>query len=131
MASVVVSLTCTFSNSIQQKHFSAMKTNATEDKIKSTINYTWIIKHFAFLMFLALLAIIYIANGHWADNTIRDINVTQKQVKDMEYEYKNLKSLEMYRSRESQVTQAAASLGLKPATEPPVKLEVETSTKKF
>jgi hypothetical protein len=129
MSSVVVSLTCTFGNSIQQKTFSAMKTNA-EDKIKSTINYTWIIKHFAFLMFLALLAIIYIANGHWADNTIRDINVTQKQVKDMEYEYKNLKSLEMYRSRESQVTQAAAALGLKPAATPPVKLEIETSTTK-
>ncbi|MEP6684055.1 MAG: FtsL-like putative cell division protein [Parafilimonas sp.] len=105
-----------------------MKENITQDKINSTVNYTWIIKHFAFLMFLALLAVIYIANGHWADSTIRDINVTQKQVKDMEYEYKNLKSLEMYRSRESQVTQAAASLGLKPATVPPVKLELETST---
>ncbi|MBV9960675.1 MAG: hypothetical protein JO072_00380 [Parafilimonas sp.] len=94
------------------------------------IKYTWIIKHFAFLMFLALLAVIYIANGHWADNTLREINVTAKQVKDMEYEYKNLKSLEMYRSRESQVTQAAGALGLKPAGEPPVKLEVRTSTTK-
>ena len=81
-------------------------------------------------MFLALLAIIYIANGHWADNTIRDINVTAKQVKDMEYEYKNLKSLEMYKSRESQVTQAAASLGLKPPAVPPVKLEMESLTTK-
>jgi hypothetical protein len=88
------------------------------------INYTWIVKHFGFLLFLALLAVVYIANGHWADKTIREINISQKQVKDMEYEYKNLKSLEMYRSRESQVVQAAASLGLKPATEPPVKLEV-------
>ena len=78
-------------------------------------------------MFLALLAIIYIANGHWADNTMRDINTTTRQVKNMEYEYKNLKSLEMYRSRESQVTQAASALGLKPAAEPPVKLEVEKS----
>ena len=76
-------------------------------------------------MYLALLAVIYIANGHWADNTMREINITQKQVKDMEYEYKNLKSLEMYRSRESQVMQAASAMGLKPAAEPPVKLEVE------
>ena len=102
-----------------------MKTRSTQNRLAS-INYTWIIKHFVFLMFLALLAVIYIANGHWADNTMRDINITQKQVKDMEYEYKNLKSLEMYRSRESQVTQAAAALGLKPAAEPPVKLEMET-----
>ena len=83
-------------------------------------------------MFLALLGVIYIANGHWADKTIRDINITQKKVKDMEYEYKNLKSLEMYRSRESQVVEAAAALGLKPATTPPVKLEVTpASTVKF
>src|SRR5436305_12676121 len=100
----------------------------TLNKIKSAINYTWIIRHFAFLMFLALLAVIYIANGHWADNTMREINITAKQVKDMEYEYKNLKSLEMYRSRESQVIQAAAALGLKPATTPPVKLEIQTSS---
>jgi hypothetical protein len=105
-----------------------MNKNVTQNKIRSAINYTWILKHFSFLMFLALLAIIYIANGHWADNTIRDISVTAKQVKDMEYEYKNLKSLEMYKSREFQVTQAAASLGLKPAAVPPVKLEMESST---
>ncbi|HEX5153889.1 MAG TPA: FtsL-like putative cell division protein [Parafilimonas sp.] len=93
---------------------------------RSFINYTWIVKHFAFLMFLSALAVIYIANGHWADNTIRDINITAKQVKDMEYEYKNLKSMEMFRSRESQVTQAAAALGLKPPAEQPVKLEIRT-----
>src|SRR6478736_1127153 len=93
---------------------------------KSLVNYNWIVKHFVFLLFLASLAIIYIANGHWADNTIRDINVTAKQVKDMEYEYKNLKSIEMYRSRESQVTQAAAALGLKPPATPPVKLIIDS-----
>ena len=108
------------------------KTNNMNANIKSTstINYTWIVKHFGFLLFLALLAVIYIANGHWADNTIRDINITQKQVKEMEYEYKNLKSLEMYRSRESQVTQAAAALGLKPAATPPVKLELTKNINK-
>ena len=96
---------------------------------RSLIRYRWIIRHFTFLMFLALLAVIYIANGHWADKTIRSINVTAKQVKNMEYEYKNLKSLEMYRTRESQVTQAAAALGLKPATVPPVKLVIDTVNK--
>jgi len=44
----------------------------------------------------------------------------------MEYEYKNLKSIEMFRSRESQVTQAAAALGLKPPVEQPVKLQIKT-----
>ena len=104
-----------------------MNLNNSENKIKSAVNYSWILKHFAFLMFLALLAVIYIANGHWADNTIRDIDATAKQVKDMEYEYKNLKSLEMYRSRESQVMQAAGAMGLKPLAEPPEKLEIQNT----
>ena len=97
---------------------------------KSLVNYNWLVKHFGFLLFLAMLAVIYIANGHWADNTIRDINITQKQLKEMEYEYKNLKSLEMFRSRESQVTQAAAALGLKPGVTPPVKLIMDSTENK-
>ena len=105
-----------------------MNIENSKGKIKTAVNYGWILRHFSFLMFLALLAVIYISNGHWADNTIRDINVTARQVKEMEYEYKNLKSLEMYRSRESQVMQAAGELGLKPASEPPVKLEIQQST---
>ena len=107
-----------------------MDLNNSKNKIKSTVNYSWIIKHLSFLMFLAMLAVVYIANGHWSDNTIRDINATARQVKDMEYEYKNLKSLEMYRSRESQIMQAAGALGLKPSNEPPEKLEIETSSAK-
>lgn len=110
--------------------FSKKTETAKTTSGKAWINYAWIVKHFGFLLFLAMLAVIYIANGHWADDTIRDINITAKQVKDMEYEYKNLKSLEMYRSRESQVTQAAAALGLKPGATPPVKLVIDSTANK-
>ena len=72
-----------------------------------------------------MLAIVYIANGHWADTMLRDISKTGKEVKEKEYEYKSLKSIEMYKNRESQVVQAAAPLGLKPAQEPPVTIEVK------
>ncbi len=87
---------------------------------KRMVNYKWIIHHLPFFLFLALLAILYIANGHWADKTIRNINSTARQVKNMEYEYKTLKSLEMFRSRESQIIKAAQPLGLNPATEQPI-----------
>ena len=112
--------------SLFRKKDQSLNTGAQKASGKSLVNYNWIVKHFGFLLFLAMLAVIYIANGHWADNTIRDINVTAKQLKEMQYEYKNLKSLEMYRSRESQVTQAAAALGLKPAEMPPVKLIIDS-----
>ncbi len=91
-----------------------------KSSFKLSLNYGWIVKHLPFLLFLALLAIIYIANGHWADKTIRNINTTAKEVKDLEYEYKSLKSREMFKSRESQIIQAAAPLGLKTLKERPM-----------
>ena len=54
-----------------------------------------------------------------ADNTIRDINITAKEVKELQYEYKSLKSEEMFKSRESQIAQAATPLGLKISNEQP------------
>lgn len=86
------------------------------------IRYEWVIKQLPFILFLALLAIIYIANGHWADNTISDINHSSKKMKELQYEYKSLKSLEMFRSREAQVVNAATPLGLKIPVTPPIQL---------
>jgi len=91
------------------------------------IGYEWILKNLLFFLFLALLAVIYIANGHMADNTIRDINNTARDVKELQYEYKSLKSEEMFKSRESQIVEAATPLGLKISNEPPMRLTVEKS----
>jgi hypothetical protein len=95
---------------------------------KKWIGYRWILKNLLFFLFLALLAIIYIANGHVADNTIRDISITAKEVKELQYEYKSLKSEEMFKSREPQIVQAAAPLGLKISNDPPMRLEMEKET---
>jgi cell division protein FtsL len=89
------------------------------------VGYEWILKNLLFFLFLALLAVIYIANGHMADNTIRDINNTARDVKELQYEYKSLKSEEMFKSRESQIVEAATPLGLKISNEPPMRLTVE------
>ena len=92
---------------------------------RKLFKYQWIAKNTSYFLFLAILAIIYIANGHWADNTIRDINKTAKEVKDLQYEYKSLKSEEMFKSRESQITEAAAPLGLKIPVDKPIELKAE------
>jgi cell division protein FtsL len=89
------------------------------------IRYEWILKNLLFFLFLALLAVIYIANGHMADNTIRDISITAKEVKELQYEYKSLKSEEMFKSRETQIVQAATPLGLKISNDPPVRLIIK------
>ncbi|WP_235921024.1 FtsL-like putative cell division protein [Foetidibacter luteolus] len=93
--------------------------------LKGLFNYGWITRNIPFFLFLALLAVIYIANGHMADKTIRDINRTAREVKELQYEYKTLKSEVMFRSREAELVKAAEPLGLKLSTEPPVRIVLE------
>jgi len=85
----------------------------------------WITKNLNFFLFLSLIAVLYIANGHMADKTIRNINKTQQEIKDLQFEYKTVKSEVMYKSEEAQIEKAAAPLGLKITKDVPVRLQVE------
>jgi tRNA U34 2-thiouridine synthase MnmA/TrmU len=82
----------------------------------------WIVKNIPFYFFIAALAIIYIANGHYADKTMRKINDTEKELKEMEYEFKTVKQEVIFRSKESELAKAVAPLGLKPLTAPPLRI---------
>ncbi|MBS1730380.1 MAG: hypothetical protein JSS67_06335 [Bacteroidetes bacterium] len=95
-----------------------------QNPLKSLISYTWILKNMPFFLFLTLLAVLYIANGHAADNTIRDINKTAEDLKELQYEYKSLKSREIFQSREDQLVQSALPLGLKISDEAPMHIKM-------
>jgi hypothetical protein len=82
----------------------------------------WIVRNIPFYLFASAIAIIYIANGHYADKTIRKINATSKRVKEMEYEFKTVKRDVIFRSKESELAKAVAPLGLKQLLVPPVRL---------
>jgi hypothetical protein len=81
--------------------------------------YRWIMKNISFFLFLAALAVIYIYNGHYADKISRDINRTSKELKELQYEYKTLKSEVMFRSKQSELARAVDPFGLKELTQPP------------
>jgi hypothetical protein len=86
------------------------------------LNYQWIVKNIPFFLFLAVLAVIYIYNGHYADKTVRNINKVSRELKELQYEYKTLKSEVMFRSKQSELAKAVEPLGLKELTSPPVVL---------
>jgi hypothetical protein len=90
---------------------------------KRWLNYQSIVKQIPFFLFLALLAVIYIYNGHYADKTIRSINRTAKEVKELQYEYKTVKSEVMFRSKQSELVKAVEPLGLKELVVSPVVLK--------
>ncbi len=87
---------------------------------KRWLNYQSIVRQVPFFLFLAVLAVLYIYNGHYADKTIRNINRTAKEVKELQYEYKTVKSEVMFRSKQSELVKAVEPLGLKELVEAPV-----------
>jgi hypothetical protein len=90
---------------------------------KRWLNYHSIVKQVPFFLFLAALAVLYIYNGHYADKTIRSINITAKEVKELQYEHKTVKSEVMFRSKQSELVKAVEPLGLKELTASPAVLK--------
>src|ERR1700759_4702411 len=79
----------------------------------------WIMRNIGFFLFLAALAVVYIYNGHYADKISRNISKTEKEVKELQYEYKTLKSEVMFRSKQSELAKAVEPFGLKELVHPP------------
>ncbi len=101
---------------------------ASQVNWKRWLNYQSIVKQVPFFLFLALLAVVYIFNGHYADNTIRKINRTAKEVKELKYEYIAVKSKVMYQSKQSELVKAVEPLGLKELVQSPVVLRDTLTT---
>lgn len=89
---------------------------------KKWLNYQSVVKQIPFFLFLTLLAIIYIYNGHYADKTTRNINRTTKDVRELQHEYKTVKGEVMFRSKQSELIKAVQPLGLKELAESPTVL---------
>lgn len=88
------------------------------------VNYEWISKNIGFFLFLAALTVLYIANGHYADKSIRDMSKTTKEIKDLQFEYKTLKSELMFQTRETELIKAVEQKGLKISEVPPVHIKL-------
>ena len=98
------------------------------DKLKF-FSYDRIVKNIPFFLFLAVLAVLYIYNGHHADKLIRKIAVTEKNIKEMEFEYKTVKSELIFRSKASELVKAVEPLGLKESKVPPMILGDTTANR--
>ena len=82
-----------------------------------------------FLMFLFLLAIVYIGNSYYAEKTIRDIDRTEKEIRELRSEFITARSELMYRSKLTEVAASIAPKGVKESTVAPRKIMVHTKTR--
>ena len=87
---------------------------------KRMLSYRWITRNIPYFLFLAVLAVVYIYNGHYADKTIRQMTKVNRELKELQYEYKTVKSEVMFRSKQSELAKAVAPFGLKELLQPPL-----------
>ena len=84
------------------------------------------VQHVPFVLFLGLIAILYIANGYYADDKIREENKTKNEIKELRTQYISSKSDLMFESKQSQVAKAVLSLGLKEPVVAPMIIEQDS-----
>ncbi len=108
----------------ENKTVKTEETSVPKNYLKEFFKYRWITKNLVFFLFLALIGVLYIANGHTSDRTIRDISKLENEIKELQYEYKTVKSEVMLKSEESQIIKAVEKSGLKTNKELPVRVKI-------
>lgn len=83
-----------------------------------------VVKSLPFIFFLTFLGILYIANGYYAQRTVRDLHTVGNELKVLRSEYITLKSDLNYNSKQSQVAQATAPYEIIESVTPPTKIIV-------
>ena len=83
------------------------------------------IRYLPKILFVMILGLIYISNTHYAEKTVRRINLIQADVEDLRADYTTLKADLMYASKQSEVAKKVNDLQLKESLTPPFKIEIE------
>ena len=94
------------------------------------IRYDWIIKNIRLNFFIAILIVIYIYNGHNADNTIRQINKLNREIKILKNEFKITKAEVLFITEENQILNAVQKNGLIENNETPLILKINKDSLK-
>ena len=76
-----------------------------------------------FVLFLVLMAGLHIANNHLAENYAHRIGKTEKDVKQLRWQYMTTASALMRVSKQSEVAKLVGTQGLKELRIPPYKIE--------
>jgi hypothetical protein len=85
-----------------------------------------VVKQLPFIIYMAFLGIIYIANRFHAEHILRESTILQQKLTELRAESITVASELMYVSRQSQVIKLVEenNLGLKEATRPPKKVKM-------
>lgn len=103
----------------------AQRIRADIRALRDKLSYTKILTNIPYIAFVALLAVIYIANSHRAVEMQRELNKQQQVLKELRWRYMDTKTRFMNAAMESNVMQSGSRLGLKPLTLPAYSIVVK------
>ena len=92
--------------------------------VLNNVGQKGIVSNIPLIFYIAFLALVYITINHHAENTIRDINKTARELKELRWRYVDEKTQIMFLTKESQLEQSATSMGLKKTKVPPYKIAI-------
>jgi hypothetical protein len=78
-----------------------------------------------YFMYVAAFGLLYIANAHYADRSIRQINALQRKVEVFRSDYTTLKAKSILEGKRAEVRQKVKGAGLVESNEPAYELVVE------
>jgi hypothetical protein len=81
-----------------------------------------VLNNLTFLVYMALLAMLYIANTYYAEKTFKNIERIKNELKEYRFQYITAKSALMFNSQQSEIAKRASLHGLKITTLPPYKI---------
>lgn len=87
------------------------------------ISYNGIVRNIPFMLFIAILCTLYIANTSRAVSMMRELALKNKELKELRWQYLDVQSRLMKATSESELTLKAAALGLKPLDKPPFEIK--------
>jgi len=83
-----------------------------------------IVHNIPFILYCSALSLVYITMNHYAENAIRSINQTARELKEDRWRYIDEKSQFMFLTKESQLEIGASALGLEKTKVPPYKIQI-------
>jgi hypothetical protein len=103
------------------------KTNRSQKVVKEFLGGDYLSKervtgNLSYILYVALLAIIYIGNTYYTEKKFKDIERTKNELKELRYQYINTKSILMFQCRQSEILKRAHKYGLQETSLPPFKI---------
>jgi hypothetical protein len=78
-----------------------------------------------YILWVTVLVVLYIANAHYTEKTIRKIDKMKYEVEDLRTEYTTLKASYMFQSKQSEIAKKVSVFGLEESKKPPVRLKID------